>query len=619
MRAVCVLFLVSFVTKPAESTAPAGDGVITPNFFANSPMWTAADGKRIQAHSGMVFQDEATKNWCWIGNSDEGGGPGGLEHTQISLYTSPDLYGPWGAEEVLITLAQVRTLPGVGTDVTVLERPKVHQAGGAYYVFLHLDDDLYRMRRMGIFKLTKLAAPSASNPWTVLFTGHPGQNAKRGGKGFEVLDFNIYNDPVTNQLLYATTTDAYVFPAPQYCDTDVSPGQCDGDRAHCQMCANTAVVIFTLDLPKLERGDGPAALAFTPRATLPGRWEGMTMFRKPGDEKTLYFLCSGQDGFGPNPISLFSGSWSSEGPQPKEPTSGNVTGPPPSEYSWPAPLIFTCLGSPFSGSTSGFNSQPFQVLQNPYSADHAIYLGDNWLHGPGQDSTSPGSCSNPSSQPTGNTQCEPWQGDCPCNWPQSTCPGTSNPGGNAGYVWLSFPFAQLGQTNYLLCAHSSWNMKTPPAGTETCYTFNLIPDPSHTPGFTAVPDYSGKPAPLITSSCGYAFCPGWPLTPADNAPTSACCQKLGDSITQAKYQSQCWRSDLCGGVCKDTEFGNIPGGDGQCKYVPFDPSKAKLIGSTDCTKVRAGTSGKGQVVDPCRGAQNVPAAVEEVSERIISV
>merc|ERR1711920_860738 len=88
------------------------------------------------------------------------------------------------------------------------------------------------------------------------------------------------------------------------------------------------------------------------------------------------------------------------------------------------------------------------------------------------------------------------------------------------------------------------------------------------------------------------------MTAADNTPTPECCARLGDTLTNAKFMNLCWRDTLCGGVCKDYDFGNIPGGHGGCKYNPFDPSKAVLLdGGKDCVNSR------GLVLDQCRGAQ----------------
>merc|ERR1712070_1282015 len=132
-------------------------------------------------------------------------------------------------------------------------------------------------------------------------------------------------------------------------------------------------------------------------------------------------------------------------------------------------------------------------------------------------------------------------------------------------------------------------------------TFDVFPDADHTPGFQPLFDYEGKEAPYIVSSCGFSMCPGWPRAPEENPADAACCKRLGDSLTQAKYQGRCQRDTLCGGVCKDTDFGNIPGGDGHCKFSPFDPNQGTLIGSTDCAQSRG--SSAGSVVDSCRGAQ----------------
>lgn len=322
------------------------------------------------------------------------------------------------------------------------------------------------------------------------------------------------------------------------------------------------------------------------------------MFRKPGDNK-LYMLCSGQDGFGPNPINLFSAVL----PAVTSAANSTVGG-----YTWPAPLAFSCLGNPFSASANGFNTQPFQVLPNPYDDAHAVYLGDNWLHGPGKDFSSPGACSTPG-QPHGDQQCEPWQGNCPCGWPHGTCPGTSSPHDNAGYVMLSFSWGMLGNTDYLLCGHGTWNMKAPPKEGGSCYTFDIFPDPEHTPGFQTLLDYEGKQVPYIVSSCGFAQCPGWPLTKEENEDPD-CCKKLGDALTQAKYNGVCQRDTLCGGTCKETYFGNIPGGGGQCTRPKFDASKASLFGSKDCAAARLPWGKRGSVLDACRGQHHIPSSLD---------
>merc|ERR1712232_1453788 len=181
-------------------------------------------------------------------------------------------------------------------------------------------------------------------------------------------------------------------------------------------------------------------------------------------------------------------------------------------------------------------------------------------------------------------------------------------GTSAGYIWLSFSWEKIeSEVNYLLCAHGSWDMNAPPSSSEPCYTFDLIPDAAYTPNFQAPVDYDGKLAPYIASSCGFAICPGWPLSAADNTADSACCEKLGDALTQAKYVGACNRDTLCGGTCKETEFGNIPGGHGGCSRKDFDPSKANIIGETDCTKPRGASGG---VVDACRGEHSLPRFFE---------
>ena len=167
-------------------------------------------------------------------------------------------------------------------------------------------------------------------------------------------------------------------------------------------------------------------------------------------------------------------------------------------------------------------------------------------------------------------------------------------------------------------------MKAPPADTETCYTFNVFPDAPFTPGLDAkdLIDYRDKHVPFVESSCGFIACPGWPMTKEENtANTTACCEKIGDAMTQSHNAGRCRADDLCLGKCNEDEHSNIPGGHGGCTFAPFDPSKAKMIGrggtATDCTNLRgsdaaANTSQHSVVgpfsaiVDPCRGSQTVP-------------
>lgn len=572
---------------PAQPTNPTGDGTIAVNLFSSSTPWTDTSGQRVQAHSGMLFEDQKDGGWVFIGNSDvDPSQVGGGENGQISFYRAPELYGPWGTEQVLITVDQANKLPGMNASwgVGILERPKVHQQGGYYYLFLHIEPHgKYNLEMLGLWRFKSLAAPSDANPWENVFVGRPGLN-KQTGQGFHVLDFGIFSDTVTGKVLYTATTDSYRFPG-QCCEGD-PPGLCNYTTT--AFCANTALVTFDVDV---EKG------TFTPVGTLPGRWEAPTLFRDPGDSSTLWMMCSGQDGFGPNPVGLFSAKLGSSGVAEARDDQG--------DYPWPAPLIWTCHGLPHSGSGNAFNTQPFQVLPNPYSSAHGIYFGDNWLHGPGKQTT--GSCADPGWH--GMDNCEPWQGNCPCNYPNNKCPGTSSPGFTAGYVWLPFTWKKLqSDPKYLVCAHSSWNMKSPPGDDATCYTFNVFPDTPFTPGLVDETDYRGQHTPYIESSCGFIECPGWPKTAKANSEnTTACCEAVGDAITQSRNGGRCRADDLCMGACKEDEHSNIPGGHGGCTFSAFDPSKAKMVGSDgkDCTAVR-GESGHG-TVDPCRGSHNVPA------------
>mmetsp|Transcript_153943 Transcript_153943/g.279643 ORF Transcript_153943/g.279643 Transcript_153943/m.279643 type:complete len:631 (-) Transcript_153943:57-1949(-) len=578
---------------------PAGDGFLMPNFFANSKPWTATDGERIHAHSGMAFYDASSETWRWIGNSDAEQTVGGAQNSQICMYSADELAGPWGSKTALLTLEQARQLDQVGKEISILERPRVHQQDGRYYLFLHIDDEQYRQRKVAIFQMNELAPPSEANQWITVFAGRPGMNKQRGNQGFEVADFNIYWDEDLRQLFYATTTDSHVWKHPYYCDTDVTHDACLSDLDHCQQCYNTAVVVFAVNVDQMSEGRLEAD-SFKPLATLPGRWEGIAMFKKPGDSTHLYMFCSGQEGFGSNPVNLFSAELNADG------FNFQASLLEQSSYDWAAPAIFTCLGQPFSGSANAFNSQPTQILQNPYDPKHAIYIGDNWLQGPGKDSTS-AEC-RPDGQPQKLSNCEPWSGTCPCGWPGNNCPGTSNPGSSAGYVWLSFSYKEVGETDYLMCADHQWNLKRPSKAGARCFTFNLLPDEKHTPGFKAKQDYAGLGSyvPFVRSSCGFVQCPGWPMTPEENEDPN-CCKKLGDALTSPKFLGQCRRDDVCLGRCKDIENGNIPGGDGQCKYRPFDPSKASLMGGkVDCTQIRGDTEQYGEIVDSCRGALSFP-------------
>lgn len=583
---------------PPAGAFPRGDGLVAPNFWAGTPAWTAADGRRLHAHSGMVFRDAVSGMWHWVGNSDAEGSDRLGQNSQISLYSSDNLYGPWSAEVVLATLEGMRDLLGEGNNVTLLERPKVHQDAGTYYLFVHVDDDAYRKRSICVIRMANLAAQTASNPWTVVFHGRPGSNPNRGGRGFEVLDFNIFFDPVSKELLYMSTADAYVPSPPSFCDTDVDPAECTGSR--CFNCFNTALMMWSLDLDALRSSQMTAA-SFRPRGVLPGRWEAPVLFRKPGDSRWLYLLCSGQDGFGPNPVSLFRGALGVEAPP-------LASGMPASDYPWPALRIFSCLGLPFSGSATALNSQPVQVLANPHDSAHAVYMGDNWLHGPGKDYTSE-ACSDPSKGPPSSVrECEAFTGTCPCQ--ADRCPAVSRPGAHAGYIWVSFAWERLGSTEYLICAGPPWNLRAPSTNTGPCYTFNVFPQVGITPGYADVADYEGKAIPFTMNNCGFQFCFGWPMTLSQNAPTRECCSTMGDFLTNPKTAGNCWRETLCGGICNDTDFGNIPGGHGGCTMKPFDPSQAVLLNSgKDCTTVRQDYL----ALDPCRGHHSLTAPLHSHS------
>ena len=607
--------------SPSSPANPAGDGNINVNLFASSQPWVDTRGSRVQAHSGMVFQDTTSDDqgeWVLLGNSDPDPQVGGGDNAQISYYRAPELYGPWGPEQVLLTIAQANQLPGMqNVTVGIMERPKIAQRSGYFYLFLHLEPPTggYTLQSLGLYRFKVLAPPSADNVWECVFVGRPGLN-KRTGQGFRVLDFGLFDDPITGKILYTATTDSYRFPGT--CCISDPPGTCNFTKTN--MCATTALVTFDVDLQS-------SPPTFTPVVTLPGRWEAPTLFRDPGDANgsNLYMMCSGQDGFGPNPVGLFSTAFSeAEGSERHGagPSDGLAT-----DYPWPAPTLWKCLGLPHSGSGNAFNTQPFQVLPNPYSAEHGIYLGDNWLHGPGK--RSDGECDNPAWH--GMSNCEPWQGNCPCNYPNNKCPGTSSPGFSAGYAWLPFTWEKLrNDPLYLICAHSAWNMKAPPADDATCYTFNVFPDAPFTPGLDAhaLIDYRGQHVPYVESSCGFIPCPGWPMTKAENTGNStACCEGVGDAITQARNGGRCRADDLCNGACKEDENENIPGGHGGCTFSRFDSSKAKLIGSDgtrDCTQRREGTNGAHAasggsatffagngsspgLVDPCRGDHATPS------------
>ena len=169
-------------------------------------------------------------------------------------------------------------------------------------------------------------------------------------------------------------------------------------------------------------------------------------------------------------------------------------------------------------------------------------------------------------------------------------------------------------------------MKIPP-GNEPCFTFNVFPDAPFTQGLdpSTLTDYRNQHVPYVESSCGFVPCPGWPMTPAENSDnTTLCCKKIADAPTQGRNAGRCRAPDLCLGKCSEDENGNIPGGHGGCVFTPFDPSKAKLIGTgggqVDCTMPRVDSSGgmvvsasssaplsnHPTVVDPCRGAHTLP-------------
>jgi len=559
-----------------------------------STPWAGTDGERIQAHSGMLFHDEAGSGWVMIGNSDAVQRVGGGQNDEVVIYRSQELYGPWGPAAVLVTVAQLNAIPGVAsavnTTIGIVERPKLHYKDGYYYIFLHLEPghgEGYTLQCLGLFRFKSLEPPSASNTWEVVFVGRPGHN-ELTGQGFRVLDFGLFYDTVSGEVLYTATTDSYRFPG-ECCEGD-APGTCNYTKTN--FCANTALVTFVVNLDV-------SPVTFTPLTTLPGRFEAPTLFRDPEDDNTLYMMASGQDGFGPNPVGLWSA------PLKKDLA---VVGSRVSDgWKWPAPVLWECLGLPHSGSGNAFTTQPFQVLPNPYSPAHGIYFGDNWLHGPGKESS--GVCSSPAWH--GEANCEPWQGNCPCNFPNSKCPGTSSPGFTAGYVWLPFTWSKLkADPEYLICAQAEWDMKAPPSDADVCYTYNVFPSTPYTAGLPARTDYRGEPVPYVESSCGFIPCPGWPMSKAENEDnTTACCEKVGDAITQGRNAGRCRAPDLCLGMCKENEHKNIPGGHGGCTFSAFDLKKAKVInGGFDCTTIRgsANSSSYGGVIDPCRGEHTIP-------------
>ena len=232
----------------------------------------------------MLFNDTGSNGgWVLIGNSDVVPSVGTGQNGQISVYHAPELYGPWGQEQVLVTASDLNSIPGVAealnVTIGVVERPKLHFHEGFYYLFLHLEpEEGYTLRSLGIFKLKQLAPHSPNNPWITVFAGHPGKNP-RTQEGFQVLDFGLFYDSVSSKLLFSATTDSYRFPG-ECCEED-PPGSCNYTKTN--MCANTALVTFDVDLDATP-------LTFNPIGTLPGRWEAPTLFRNPNDETTLYMM-----------------------------------------------------------------------------------------------------------------------------------------------------------------------------------------------------------------------------------------------------------------------------------------------------------------------------------------
>lgn len=417
------------------------------------------------------------------------------------------------------------------------------------------------------------------------FFGRPGVNKNNNGAGFQVLDFSIFYDGTgTGKLYYMPTTDAFRYPEESggcQQSTDENGVNIISTRVGAKnMCANTAVTVFeiTLDPDTMDRKK-----CFKPKQVLPGRWEGMTMFRK-GDK--LFFLASGQDGFGPNPVSLFQVSLESTSWLPNTDAS-----------MFPAPTGgFHCVGNPFSGSMQALNSQPTQVLPNPYlkstpgKSQPMIYLGDNWLHGYGRGT----------SDFSGE---EPGQGDCPRGWPHDYAPQKSCPGNSAGYVWLPFDAEDMEDAEKYrtsICAMNVWNMKNTDWKTKPCFTFNIMPTDD-------VASCGSSPCPVIVGSCGFAICPGFM--------GNSTCHDAGDSFTQAKYQGRCSPEvflKLHGVDCRielknftTGMNGNIPSGDALCKWSPL--TNWGRVTPHTCTAPNTCTGhqpGSTTTWNPCMGPHN---------------
>jgi hypothetical protein len=354
-----------------------------------------------------------------------------------------------------------------------------------------------------------------------------------------VLDFSIYFDDMTTKLYYMAASNAY-------------------PKVGAESEYNTGIIVQEVTL-------GSSSVTFKPVSTLPGRFEGMAMFRWQND---LYMLASAQDGFGPNPTALFLFDPSHPGTtaagfQPNIPIGA-----------------FTCLGYPFSGSMRAFHSQPTQVLKNPFKNDgkNFVLLADNWLHGPERKDGYPAP-----GESYGPQGVEPSQGWCPKGWPNDSCPASSRPGSAGGYVWLPFNVSELNAkstppatvTN-LIRAYPLWNIKCPPEPSSSIgtYTFETQPKLGY-----------------IESSCGFASC---------GFEKNCDCAKLGDVFTNARSAGLCDAkafNEHCSGSCPEDANGNIPNGTGGCV---FDPSVGLVSTTTDlrCTKARA------DVYDPCTGHQS---------------
>ncbi len=128
----------------------------------NGQMWFTKDGKRIQAHGGMILHHEGT--FYWYGENKEGenalskGGGRRVDFIGINCYSSKDLMD-W-QDEGMVLKATTNPESPLYKD-NVVERPKVifNEKTGKFVLWFHYDTDDYLTASCGVAIADKPTGP----------------------------------------------------------------------------------------------------------------------------------------------------------------------------------------------------------------------------------------------------------------------------------------------------------------------------------------------------------------------------------------------------------------------------------------------------------------------------